>query len=203
MLIDARMPACYWPWAVEHACFITNRLYCLRTKSVPLIDFLKGLKQSHSDQIDFTNLPRFGCRAYKLIDPKPGKFEPRAEMGWFVGFQKNTNKNFLIYHPHWTLAQGWKWSESITPHASFNEDTVFGDELNSIERQHTTSYWANLSCIFSEPPSTQPPYPSHDHMSNNTPSRPQPTSQPSAPHQFTAENQREHPPSTPPFHIGP
>ena len=104
MLIDARMPACYWPWAVEHACFITNRLYCLRTKSVPLIDFLKGLKQPHLSQIDFTYLPRFGCRAYKLIDPKPGKFEPRAEMGWFVGFQKNTNKNFLIYHPHWTPA---------------------------------------------------------------------------------------------------
>ncbi|KAI0998773.1 hypothetical protein K3495_g9424 [Podosphaera aphanis] len=140
MLIDARMPACYWPWAVEHAYFITNRLYCLRTKPVPLIDFLKGLKQPHSEKIDFTNLPRFGYRAYKLIDPKPGKFEPRAEMGCF---------------------------------------------------------WANLGSIFSEPPSTQPPYPSHDHTSNYTPSRPHPTSQPSAPHQYTAENQTEHPPSTP------
>ncbi|KAI0992311.1 hypothetical protein K3495_g15875, partial [Podosphaera aphanis] len=116
MLIDARMPACYWPWAVEHACFITNRLYCLRTKSVPIIDFLQGLRQPHPETIDFSNLPRFGCRAYKLINPKPGKFDPRAEMGWFIGFQKNTNKNFLIYHPHWTAAQGWKWRESFTPH---------------------------------------------------------------------------------------
>lgn len=74
MLIDARMPSCYWPWVVEHACFITNRLYCLRTKSVPLINFLQGLKQPYPSQIDFTDLPRFGCQAYKLIDPKPDKF---------------------------------------------------------------------------------------------------------------------------------
>ncbi|KAI0994998.1 hypothetical protein K3495_g13184 [Podosphaera aphanis] len=114
MLIDAKMPACYWPWAIEHACFITNRFYCLRTKSVPLLSFLQGLKQPHPNQIDSTNLPRFGCRAYKLIDPKPGKFEPRASMGWFIGFQKNTNKNFLIYYPHWTPVRGWKWSEVIS-----------------------------------------------------------------------------------------
>ncbi|KAI0991084.1 hypothetical protein K3495_g17103, partial [Podosphaera aphanis] len=99
LLIDAGMSAIYWPWAVQHACFIANRLYCLRTNKVPIIDFLEGLRQPHKEKIDFTNLPRFGCRAYKLIDPTPGKFDPRAEMGWFIGFQKNTDKNFLVYHP--------------------------------------------------------------------------------------------------------
>lgn len=44
LLIDARMPPCFWPWALEHSCFITNRLSCLRTKKVPIIDFLKGIK---------------------------------------------------------------------------------------------------------------------------------------------------------------
>ncbi|KAI1000751.1 hypothetical protein K3495_g7446 [Podosphaera aphanis] len=81
MLIDAKMPACYWPWAIEHACFITNRLYCLRTKSVPLLSFLQELKKLHPSQVDFTSLPRFGCRTYKLIDPKPGKFEPKSKYG--------------------------------------------------------------------------------------------------------------------------
>lgn len=42
MLIDARMPPLFWPWAVERAYFITNRLFCLRTKKVPIIDFLQG-----------------------------------------------------------------------------------------------------------------------------------------------------------------
>lgn len=88
MLIDARMPAMYWPWVVEHACFLANRLYCLRTKNTPLIDFMQGLRQSHVYQVDLTNIPGFGCRAYKLIAPKPGKLEPRAQKGWFIGFQK-------------------------------------------------------------------------------------------------------------------
>ncbi|KAI0992595.1 hypothetical protein K3495_g15590, partial [Podosphaera aphanis] len=205
MLIDARMPACYWPWAVEHACFITNRLFCLRTKRVPIVDFLQGLRQPHPETVDLSNIPRFGCRAYKLINPKPGKFEPRAEIGWFIGFQKNTNKNFLIYHPHWTAAQGWKWLESFTPHATFNEDIVFGDELNSTDRQNTTSYWANHRSIFSEPDSnTGRHHPQHRDDPHETHSSP-PSNPPMTPDfsqvqtQDILSDQREHPssPSSP------
>ncbi|KAI1000091.1 hypothetical protein K3495_g8102 [Podosphaera aphanis] len=73
----------------------------------------------------------------------------------------NTNKNFIIYYPHWTTTQGWKWTENFTPHASFNEDIMFGDELTPVDQQKTTSYWAHDNSIFSEttshnhnPPST-------------------------------------------------
>ncbi|KAI0993386.1 hypothetical protein K3495_g14798, partial [Podosphaera aphanis] len=76
-----------------------------------------------------------------------------------------------------------KWSEGITPHATFNEDIVFGDELNSIERQNTISYWSNHDSIFSEP-SFNPAYPSHNTRTTT-------------PHQETPEDQREDPPSTP------
>lgn len=148
LLIDARMPPCYWYWAVKHSCFLINRLYCLRTKKVPIIDFLQGLRQPHPEKIDFRSLPRFGCRAYKLIDPKPSKFEPRAEKGWFVGFQPNTSKNFIIYHPHHTPVQGWKWIESVTPHSSFNENIVFGDQIKSCDLQNNINYWADDRSIF-------------------------------------------------------
>nr|ABW72074.1 TE3 [Blumeria hordei] len=156
MLIDARMPSCYWPWAIKHACFIVNRLYCLRTKMVPLIDFLQGLNQPAPEKIDFSNMPRFGCRAYKYIDPKPGKFSPRAETGWFVGFQANTNKNSIIFHPHWTLIQGWKWIESFSPHVTFNEDLMFGDRLHLAAQQSASNFWSNRTSSFfdrSEEPS--------------------------------------------------
>lgn len=53
MLIDAGRPSKFWPWAVQHACFITNRIYSLRTKKVPLIDFLQSHNQPHTDQINF------------------------------------------------------------------------------------------------------------------------------------------------------
>ncbi|KAI1003691.1 hypothetical protein K3495_g4519 [Podosphaera aphanis] len=141
MLIDAKMPPCYWSWAIQHACFILNRLYCIRTKKVPIIDFLKGLRQPHWEKVDLRNIPRFGCRAYKLTQPKPGKFEPRAEKGWFMGFQTNTSKNFLILYPHQTPIQGCKWVVSFTPHATFNEDDVFGNNMSSINKQQTLSYW--------------------------------------------------------------
>lgn len=147
LLIDAGMPPCFWPWAVEHSCFITNRLICLRTKTVPIIDFLKGLNQPYNEKIDFTPLPRFGCRAYKMLNPKPGKFEARAEKGWFIGFQKNTSKNYLIYHPHWTPKHGWRWIESITPHVSFNEDIIFGDMLSPTDKQKTISFWNSPNTI--------------------------------------------------------
>lgn len=32
MLIEARMPVIFGPWAVKHVCFIVSKLYCLRTK---------------------------------------------------------------------------------------------------------------------------------------------------------------------------
>lgn len=127
MLIDANMPLPFWPWAVEHACFITKRLYNLRTKKIPVIDFLQALSQPYSEKLDLSNISRFACRAYKLIQPKPGKFEPRAEKGCFVGFQKNTNKNFLIYHPHKTPKGSLKCLISITPHVAFDENVVFGE----------------------------------------------------------------------------
>lgn len=160
LLIDARMPPIFWPWAVEHACFLANRLYCLRTKKVLIVDFLHGLKQPHHDKVDFSCLPRFGCRAYKLINPKPGKFEARAEKGWFVGFPKNTSKNYLMYHPYWTNKQGWKWIESCTPHVTFHEDVVFGDKLNTFNQQKTVNYWTSenpLSVEAIQPTLQHPP----------------------------------------------
>ncbi|KAI1005281.1 hypothetical protein K3495_g2930 [Podosphaera aphanis] len=80
-----------------------------------------------------------------------GKFEPRADKGWFLGFQQNISKKFLILHSHITLVQGLKWAVSFTPHASFNEDIIFGDEMNPIDKQRTTSYWTNDTLATSFP----------------------------------------------------
>ncbi|KAI1000023.1 hypothetical protein K3495_g8173 [Podosphaera aphanis] len=81
---------------------------------------------------------------------RSGKFEQRATKGWFMGFQANTNNIFIIYYLHWTATQGWKWVENITPHVKFNEDVIFGDELNPIDQQATSSYWAGTNSFFAE-----------------------------------------------------
>ncbi|KAI0995967.1 hypothetical protein K3495_g12214 [Podosphaera aphanis] len=88
-----------------------------------------------------------------------------------------------MYYPHWTPVQGWKWSEGVTTHANFNEDIVFGDESNSLERQNKTRYWSNHNSIFSES-SSHPAYLSYG-------------AQTTTPHQDTPDDQRENPPPTP------
>lgn len=49
----------------------------------------------------------------------------------------------MIYNPRWSSQQKWKWIESCTPHVTFNEDEVFGDQLDSLDKQKTISYWTS------------------------------------------------------------
>lgn len=85
-------------------------------------------------------MPLFGCRAYKLLNYKPGKFEARAAKGWLLGFQQNTSNNFIIYYPQHTYFQGWRWILSFTPNSTFNEDIVFGDKTELTCQKLTSSY---------------------------------------------------------------
>lgn len=118
------MPVIFWYWAVSHAIFLTNHLFNLSTNNVPILHFYRELKIAHHDLIDFTCLPRFGCKAYRTLNKleKCGKFDPQAQIGWFVGFQANTMKNALIISPHKTPQHPSTWKVFCTPHASFHEN---------------------------------------------------------------------------------
>jgi hypothetical protein len=129
MLIDAGLPPAYWEHALQHACFITNRLYNLTTKKVPHLDFLQGLNQPHKEQIDLKGIPRFGCKAFKYIDNHTGKFTARAVEGWFMGYQPNTSTNYNILALHQEPQGRVVWKMFITPHVSFDEDCLMGPEL--------------------------------------------------------------------------
>ncbi|KAI0991417.1 hypothetical protein K3495_g16770, partial [Podosphaera aphanis] len=109
LLIDAGMPVIFWFWAISHAIFLTNHLFNLTTNNVPTIHFHKALRIAHHSVMDFTCIPRFGCKAYRTLNKpeKGGKFDPRAQVGWFVGFQTHTTKNALILCPHKTPRQSW------------------------------------------------------------------------------------------------
>lgn len=116
LLIDAGMPVIFWFWAVTHSVFLTNHLYNLSTNKVPVLHFSHSLKIAHHKLLDFTCLPRSGCKAYRTLN-KPGKgrkFDPRAQIGWFVGFQCNTTKNALIISPRRTPQHRWAWKVFCT-----------------------------------------------------------------------------------------
>ncbi|KAI1003005.1 hypothetical protein K3495_g5199 [Podosphaera aphanis] len=168
ILIDARTHACSVLASDSRPCMLHSRQTVLssnKTDSKQFFDFMQGLNQRHTGKIYLKNTPRLGSRAYKPIPPKPGKFEPRATKGWFTGIQRNTNKNFIIYHLHHTSSQRWKWIESFTPHATFNKDVMFGEEFPSTVKQRTYSYWGDHNSLFSEA--------SMGILQNNIPSSPE------------------------------
>ncbi|KAF2859028.1 hypothetical protein K470DRAFT_288670 [Piedraia hortae CBS 480.64] len=77
--------------------------------------------------------------------PNLSKWVPRADVGWFVGFQPNTMTNYKILV--------WRWNNRlnpyrpviiITPHVSFDEQSVYGDLLTlTQQQQQTDSGWAS------------------------------------------------------------
>lgn len=110
MIIEAGFLIRLWNFAVQHSQYITNRIVNIGTKEIPLYDFKSDLGLTTSP-IDHTNTMRFGCKAYKHIDKndpksvKSAKFAPRADVYWFVGFQKNTSTNYLLWRPTWSEAR--------------------------------------------------------------------------------------------------
>ena len=74
LLIEADLPACFWPFAIKHVVYVRNRVRHATTGDSPYY-MVTGEKPS------LKNLKVFGCRAYVLILPTPSKFERRAEPG--------------------------------------------------------------------------------------------------------------------------
>ena len=102
---------------------------------LPTLKFYQELRVAHHEYLDFTCLPRFCCKAYRTLDKqeKGGKFDPRVEVGWFVGFQANTIKNFLIVAPRKTPQKKWSYKVFTTPHASFCEDSMYGPTMAKLQ----------------------------------------------------------------------
>lgn len=64
MLINAGLPAIYWPRALEHISFITNRLYFLPTKNTSILHLIQDLNQLHTLHVALSHDLRFECRVY-------------------------------------------------------------------------------------------------------------------------------------------
>ncbi|KAI0992912.1 hypothetical protein K3495_g15272, partial [Podosphaera aphanis] len=157
LLIDAGMPVIFWFWAVSHSIFITNHLYNLSSNNVPVLHFHHSLKLAHHKLLDFTCLPRFGCKAYRTLNKpeKGGKFDPRAQIGWFIGFQCNTNKNALIISPPKTPQHCWAWKVFCTPHASFYENCMYGPTMAELNRLSPQQYHSGGGLGFDHPAATE------------------------------------------------
>jgi hypothetical protein len=66
LLIEADLPACFWPFAIKHVIYVRNRVRHATTGDSPYY-MVTGEKPS------LNNLKVFACRAFVLILPTPSK----------------------------------------------------------------------------------------------------------------------------------
>ena len=129
MLLDSGFPLWMWSFAVQHSCYLTNRLANLTTKAIPIQQLESELHVGTVETIDLSSVRRFGCKAYMHIQnmQKSAKFAPRAHVCWFVGFQEHSSTNYLLWIPWFDgRTQRWEGKTYITPHVTFDEDVTHG-----------------------------------------------------------------------------
>ena len=81
MRISANLPANLWPETIAAAAYILNRTPTLRTGITPFEAIYKF-------KPTISHMRVYGCKAYPLIYkiPKLQKLEPRAHIGYLVGY---------------------------------------------------------------------------------------------------------------------
>jgi hypothetical protein len=91
MLFDAKLPMFLWAEAMHHAIWIKNR------SPTRALDGMTPFEARYGTKPDLSALVPFGTRAWvKIMDA--GKLEPRAKLGFFVGFDDEST-GFRIYYP--------------------------------------------------------------------------------------------------------
>jgi hypothetical protein len=114
LLIEADLPACFWPFAIKHVVYVRN---CVRHASTGASPYYMVTGEMPS----LKNLKVFGSRAYVLILPTPSKFERRAEPGVLL--------ECLSYGVHKVLVplkDAGAAKITISRHVTFDEEDLPG-----------------------------------------------------------------------------
>lgn len=131
VLIQAKLPSCFWPFAVKHVAYVRNRIPHSATGQIPYSIFTKQTPSMKHVRV-------FGCKAYVLKQPKTPKLGPRAYEGIYlesldhgvyrVLVTSSSEIPFLVESRHVTF------DESLFPGAAI------GDEWESNENDSDSTY---------------------------------------------------------------
>jgi hypothetical protein len=114
LLIEADLPASFWPFATKHGVYVRNRVRHASTGASPYY-MVTGEKPS------LKNIKVFGCRAYVLILPTPSKVERRAEPGFLLECLSYGAYKVLV-----PLKDGAESKIIISRHVTFDEEELPG-----------------------------------------------------------------------------
>jgi hypothetical protein len=89
LISDAGLPKNLWPEAVKTAVWIINRSPTKLLNGQWIVPYQEAFLNQPQQRINLANLRIFGCRAYmrKQGIPNAAKMEPRAEIGYLVGYE--------------------------------------------------------------------------------------------------------------------
>lgn len=92
LLLDSGLSANYWGYATAHAVYLRNRIPRNGKEISPHEELLK--RKPRTDHLRI-----FGCAAYTWVPPahrELGKFDARAELTTFLGFEEGTSNCLLV-----------------------------------------------------------------------------------------------------------
>lgn len=92
MLLDADLSSWFWPFAVQTAVHIRNRL---PHKSLP--DSITPYQRWFNSRPNISYFRPFGAHCTARILTHTSKFDPRGELGRFLGYARNA-KGYLFWH---------------------------------------------------------------------------------------------------------
>lgn len=89
LIADAGLPKNLWPEAVRAAVWIINRSPTKLPDGRWIVPYQEAFLNEPQQRANLANLRIFGCRAYvrKQAIPNAAKMEPRAEIGYLVGYE--------------------------------------------------------------------------------------------------------------------
>ena len=101
MIIDSRLPPKLWPYAVETAAYIINRLPNTTIGDKPLVFWHRELLINQDVSLDHVRI--WGSKAYVHI-PKEDrvqveKMAPRAFLGHLVGYEGDHSHIYKVWIP--------------------------------------------------------------------------------------------------------
>lgn len=103
LLLEAGLPKALWPEAVKAAIYIINRSPTKLPNGQWIIPYAEATGIDHAQpkqRINLSNLRLYGCRAYVRRQgiPKSHKMEPRADIGYLVGY--TASNIWRVWFPH-------------------------------------------------------------------------------------------------------
>lgn len=100
LIADAGLPKNLWPEAVKAAVWIINRSPTKLSNGQWIVPYQEAFLNQPQQRANLANLRIFGCRAYvrKQGIPNAAKMEPRAEIGYLVGYE--ASNIWRVWFPH-------------------------------------------------------------------------------------------------------